>query len=78
MSEPQSPASARHAVSIPTTWTAEQAVTVVDFLDTLLSVIWELHGDAMAEVIAEQSRRLIAEQEYEACAAAQPDDDVPF
>lgn len=78
MSEPQSPPSARLAVSIPTTWTAEQAVAVVDFLDTLLSVIWELHGDAMAEVIAEQSRRLIAEQDYEAWSNAQIDDDIPF
>lgn len=78
MSHPQSPASAQLAVSIPTTWTAVQATMVCDFLDTLLSAIWEVHGDAMAQLIAEQSRRLIPRQDYEAWAAAQPDDDIPF
>lgn len=39
------------AVSIPTAWTAEQALLVTDFLEVLHQAIWEVYERQLIELI---------------------------
>lgn len=78
MSEPLPSPVVELEVPIPKSWSAAEAMAVCDFLDTLLSAIWEIHGEAMAELIARQLRGHIAEQAYQAASNVLPDDDIPF
>ena len=65
-------------LDVSTTWSPEQALAVVSFLDAIASAIWQLHGDAMNELIAEQGRRLVAEQVWTLRDAPPVEDDLPF
>ncbi len=38
-------------LEIPIDWTAEHALTVVGFLDTLVTAIWQTYGSEMAEAL---------------------------
>ena len=65
-------------IDVSNKWTPEQALALVSLLDSIVSAIWQLHGDAMNELVAEQGRRLIAEQVWTLRAAPPVEDDLPF
>ncbi len=39
---------------VPRDWTSQQALSIVDFLDSLLAEIWHVHGDAIVYAITER------------------------
>jgi hypothetical protein len=40
---------------IPRDWTAEQAMAVVDWLQTLLDALWDLYGNELADHLAQRA-----------------------
>ncbi len=40
---------------LPTYWTAEQAHTVIEFLEVLREQLWENHGDMVVDMLREAS-----------------------
>lgn len=39
------------SLRVPSCWTAEQAILVLDFLEHLIDTIWCMHGGAIAKAI---------------------------
>ena len=59
MTEPLKPAGAAatppgHHVLIPTLWTPEQALAVVELLDDLRDRLWALHGRHIQDLLQQQ------------------------
>ena len=44
-------------IRVPTSWTAEQAILVLDFLEHLIDVIWSMHEGAIAGAIHAHNER---------------------
>ncbi len=40
---------------LPTYWTAEQAHTVIEFLEVLRHELWEIYGDMVIDMLRETS-----------------------
>jgi len=45
-------------IEIPTDWTADQAYAVSDFIDALLTAIWEVHDQKIVDVIIKRNNCL--------------------
>lgn len=56
-------------ISIPTTWTSQQALDVIDFLEEIYQAIWALHEESIMEAHIEKDLRN--------CVASD-DDEMPF
>ena len=61
-------------VTIPRHWSAEQALSVVAFLDDVIRAIWREHGEQMADVLRRDACRSVEETEPYRL----DDDDLPF
>lgn len=61
-------------VTIPRHWSAEQALSVVAFLDDVIRAIWREHGEQMADVLRRDVCRPVEETEP----SRLDDDDLPF
>jgi hypothetical protein len=60
-------------VTIPAHWTAEQALSMVAFLEDVIRAIWREHGDHMAPLL-DPDRGL----EPDHSSSSPLDDDMPF
>ncbi len=60
---------------LPTFWSAEEAHTVIAFLEVLRDQLWESYGDAVVDMLRETSADNAAQ---EAQASFEFDDDIDF
>lgn len=60
----------RERIEVPTTWTPEEAITILGFVDGLLDAIWH----AYSPVIRRHERERLEAPPPE----DDPDDDLPF
>ncbi len=58
-----------------THWTAEEAHTVIEFLDILRDQLWETHGDAVVDMLRETSANRTQQEDH---VALEFDDDIEF
>ncbi|MBC8426159.1 hypothetical protein H8E07_18755 [bacterium] len=67
-------------IDIPDDWTAEEALTVVAFLEHLVDAVWAEHGDAMAEHSErlDRLRRPVASSLLRGHRPLRTDSDLPF
>lgn len=63
--------------NIPSFWTAEEALTLCAFLETLASAIWNTHGHAMAKHL-QRIQHLQNIKSRLNIDPPQDDDDIPF
>ncbi len=73
------------SIPIPQHWSADQALTTVAFLESVISAVWEAYGTQM--VNGQQHMRLLLEAQRPCCVCIngldpppQPDtdDEIPF
>ncbi len=60
---------------LPTHWTAEEAHTVIEFLDILRDQLWETYGDRVIDMLHETSAN---QSQQEDQVAFEFDDDIKF
>ena len=67
-------------ISIPEDWTAEEALSVVAFLEHLVAAVWSEHADAMVEHSErlERLRRPVASHPLRRHRNLRSDNDLPF
>ncbi len=58
-----------------THWTAEEAHTVIEFLDILRDQLWETYGDAVVDMMRDASAN---QTQHENQVAFEFDDDIEF
>lgn len=64
---------------VPCSWTAHDALLAVELLQQAVDAIWEVHGEAMAEVLGrEPADRLGRYVDFDDERDLDPDDDIPF
>jgi ABC-type uncharacterized transport system YnjBCD substrate-binding protein len=63
-------------LTVPKDWTAKQAKTVWEFLESLMDAIWQVHGDDIDELIDKEEHYLLAAARGELSEEAT--DDFPF
>lgn len=66
---------------VPRSWTADEALLAVDLLRQATDAVWEVHGEAMAELLgaeAEYQDRLDRYVEFDDERDVNLDDDIPF
>ena len=65
------------SIHIPMNWTAEQATAVIDLLDEISTVIWNLHDEKIIEEM--RKNQILSEHaEYDMDDPDPLDDDIPF
>lgn len=65
-------------IDVAASWSPDQALVVVSLLDSLASAIWQVHGEAMSELIADRGHRLIADQPWALHPPPPAQYDLPF